>query len=888
MPHRPPFLARPALLGILLAAMSATVAAATTADDRQPGQQSPPRVPTPAPSPAPAPAPAPVPAPAPAPPQAPAAAASAPAGAPAATALDAEVKPFDKVITAEAKSQSGLFKLHSLRNKLYFEIPKALLDQPLLMVATATGVPAGADHVGRALNEDVVRFVLKGNRVHFQTVSHDYVSDPGRAIAPAVQGSQRDTILASFVVEAYGRDGAPVVDVTRLFTTEVGDFTARRLVRGVALDTSRSYVDQTKAFAGSLRIDAVQTYTLQPLPTPPLPPIPGLPVPPPAPARSGSVNVAFNLVKLPDVPMMPRLFDDRVGFFSIARVDYGSPEHESKRERLITRWRLEKKDPAAAVSEPVRPVVWYIDRATPAALVPYVKKGVEAWNTAFEAAGFRNAIQARPFPSAEEDPEFDPQDVRYSIIRWVPSPVANAYGPHLSDPRSGEILNANIVMYHNIMQLQRDWYVTQAGAADPRAQTLPLPDDLMGDLVAYVVTHEVGHSLGFPHNMKASSLYPVDKLRDPQWLKTMSHVPTLMDYSRMNYLVQPEDKVDPALLIPKIGPYDVFATRWGYAPIPEAGTPEAERATLDAWAREQDDKPWLRFSSPKADGGDYGENTEAVGDADAVQATTLGVKNLKRIVRMLPGMTRQLGRDDRALEELYRASWGQWSREMGHVVAIVGGYSTQNKHSRQAGAVFVPAPREMQARAVKFLADEVLATPHWLLDAAITERLRPSDPGNLLLNSQRQVLRGLLERSRTARLQAHEALLGDKAYRVDELLADLRGGVFGELNSSARVQPLRRNLQRAYLEILNERLNTPGPATDDAKAAVRAELKSLNKLFAAKASGAGDRVQKAHLDAMLDYTAKSLDPKLAETLSLPAQLPRPAIDETSCWPSAAD
>jgi len=822
------------------------------------------------------------------PPAKPPGAASAPLAAPAAPPDASEPKPYEKVITAEAKTQAGLFKLHSLKSKLYFEIPKQLLDQPLLMVATATAVPAGADHVGRALNEDVVRFTLKGNKVHFQTVSHAYVSDPNRPIAPAVQGSQRDTILASLQVEAFGKDGAPVVEVSRLFTSEVGDFTARQLVRGMGLDSARSYVEQSKAFAGSLRIDAVHTYNLMAAPALPLPPIPGLPAPSPAAARSGSVNVAYNLVKLPEQPMMARLLDDRVGFFSVSHVDFGSDEHESKRERLITRWRLEKKDPAAALSEPVKPVVWYIDRATPANLVPFVKKGVEAWNVAFEAAGFKNAIQARPYPSQEEDPEFDPEDVRYSIIRWVPSPIANAYGPHLSDPRSGEILNANIVMYHNIMQLQRDWYVTQAGAVDARAQRLPLPDDLMGELVAYVVTHEVGHSLGFPHNMKASSLYPVEKLRDAAWLKEMGHVPTLMDYSRFNYLVQPEDKIDPALLIPKIGPYDIFATQWGYMPIPSAKTPQEERQVLNALVRQQDAKPWLRFSSPKAEGGDFGENTEAVGDADAVAATTLGLKNLKRIVKQLPAMSKPDGRDDKTLEDLYRATWTQWSRELSHVLAIVGGYSSQNKHNDQPGAIFAPAPRAQQARAVKFLSEQALATPQWLLAPAITERLRPSEPAQLLQNQQRQLLRGLLDRSRSARLQAQEAALGEQAYRLDELLMDLRAGIYGELSAGAKVSVPRRNLQRAYLELLSERLNAAGPAGDDAKALVRAELKDLRSLFAAKAGAAADRVQRAHLEALLDYSSKALDPKLAEpAMNFPFTLPRPAIEaEANCWPTA--
>jgi Met-zincin/Domain of unknown function (DUF5117)/Domain of unknown function (DUF5118) len=831
----------------------------------------------------------------PAPPAPPASAASAPTvpARPAVTLPDpSEPKPFDKVITAEAKTQRGLFTVHSLKNKLYFEIPKALLEQPLLMVANATAVPAGQDHVGRALNQDVLRFVLHQNRVLLQLVSHSAVTAPGNVLADAVRQSQRDAILAVFPVEAFAKGGAPVIEVTRLFAAEVGDFSARTMVRG-SLDSSRSYVEKTKAFPGSVRVDAVQTYNVSPTPAP-TPTIPGVTVVPPMqPSRSVSLNLAYNIVQLPAQPMMPRLLDDRVGFFSINRMDFGDGLQEARRERLITRWRLEKKDPNAAVSEPVKPIVWYIDKATPTALVPYVKKAVEAWNPAFEAAGFKNAVQARPYPTAEEDPEFDPEDVRYSVIRWVPSPIANAYGPHLADPRSGEILNANIVMFHNIVQLQQDWYVTQVGPLDPRARKLPLPDDLMGELVAFVVTHEVGHSLGFPHNMKSSSLYPVAKLRDPQWLKAMGHTPSLMDYSRFHYVAQPEDKLDPALLIPKIGPYDVFATRWGYTPIPSAKTPEDERQQLNLWAREQEATPWLRFTTPKAEGGDVGENLEAVGDADAVAATGLGLLNLQRVVKMLPGAVPQDGKDDQLLERLYRATWRQWSLEMSHVASVVGGYEVQNKHNDQPGAIAEPVPRERQARAMKFLAEQGLATPQWLLDPAIVQRLSPSEAPQSLSIGQRSLLRQLLAPSRTQRLVAQEAQLGARAYRLEDLLADLRRSVFTELPGGAAIPAARRNLQRHYVDTLTARLNLANPlGQDDGQASVRAELVELKGVISASAAR-GDRTRRAHLLSLADSIAKSLDPRFAPSANPAATLLRigyQAEDSAAphaCWPGHA-
>lgn len=821
--------------------------------------------------------------------------AARPASGPGLTLPDpTEPKPFDKVITAEAKTQEGLFRVHSLKNKLYFEIPKPLLEQPLLMVANATAVPAGQEHVGRALHQDVLRFVLHQNRVLLQLVSHSAVAAPGNVLADAVRQSQRDAILAVFPVEAFAKSGAPVIEVTRLFNTEVGDFSARAMVRG-NLDSSRSYVEKTKVFPGSVRVDAVQTYNVMPMPVPTLPGVPV--VAQMQPARSASLNVAFSIVELPKEPMRPRLMDDRVGFFSVGRTDFGEGLQEARRERVITRWRLDKKDPAAALSEPVKPIVWYIDKATPTALVPYVKKGIEAWNTAFEAAGFKNAVQARPYPSAEEDPEFDPEDVRYSVIRWVPSPIANAYGPHLADPRSGEILNANIVMFHNIVQLQRDWYVTQVGPLDPRARRLPLPDDLMGELVAAVVTHEVGHSLGFPHNMKASSLYPLDKLRDPQWLRSMGHTPSVMDYSRFNYLVQPEDKVEPALLIPKIGPYDVFAARWGYTPISSAQAPEDERQQLNLWAREQETTAWLRFSAPKAEGGDVGENMEAVGDADAVAATGLGLRNLQRVMKMLPTVVPEDGKDDQRLEALYRATWMQWVQELNHVVSVVGSYEVQNKHNDQPGAIAAPVSRERQARAVKFLGEQLLATPQWMLDPAVTQRLRASEQQLWLGVYQRALLRQLLTPARTQRLVAQEAQLGARAYRLEELLADLRRGVFTELAGGAPIPALRRNLQRHYVDALTQRLGGLSlTGLDDGDALLRAELRDLKASLGA-AAAQGERSRRAHLLALADTIDKALDPRFAPPANPLAALmrmmglrsgePGEAFDDAACWPAAA-
>ncbi len=519
--------------------------------------------------------------------------------------------------------------------------------------------------------------------------------------------------------------------------------------------------------------------------------------------RPGSATVVLHhsMVKLPEKPMMPRVFDERVGYFTTSLMDYSKEEHRAPRVRYIARWRLEKKDPTAAVSEPVKPIVYYIDSATPVKWREWLKKGVESWQVAFEAAGFKNAIIAKVAPTPEEDPDFSPEDVRNSVIRWLPSTIENAVGPNIHDPRTGEILNADIQFYHNIMNLMRDWYFVQVGPLDPRAQKLPLPDDLMGRLLEQVVAHEVGHTLGFQHNMRASSMYEQAKVHDKDWVHKMGHAPSIMDYARFNYVAQPEDNIAVEDLVPRVGPYDIWATKWGYTPIAKAKTAEEEKPTLDKWAREQDQTPWYRFSTAGSAGSDPGELTEAVGDADAIKSSALGLKNLQRVAKMLiPATTAKEGEPYDDLAELYGRMLGQWTLEMNHVAAIVGGFDTQEKYVGQSGVLFTPVPRERQQLAVNFLSENALATPKWAVDPQILRRIEAVGVLNRIRSAQSSVLNSLLSSPRFARLVEQEAIDGNSAYSPADFLAAVRKGVWKELDDSqVKVDAYRRNLQHTSI-----------------------------------------------------------------------------------------
>ena len=827
-------------------------------------------------------------------------------------AASQDPQPYDRVITKDAKTKKGVFSVHQVKDKFFYEIPKSELGKEYLWVTQIARTTVGVGYGGQALGRRVVRWELgENNKIYLRNINYSVVADPKLPIAQAVNASNNDTILMSFNVAAYGpNNDTVVIDVGRLFTTDIFEFSARQRLNATTMDATRSFIERISPYPTNIEAEATQTYTR---------------TAPPAGAGGGqgpggqgqqqgmnpgsaSVVLHHSMVKLPENPMMPRLFDERVGYFSINNMDYGREEQRAQQRTYITRWRLEKKDPNAELSEPVKPIVYYIDSATPVKYRSYMIRGVEKWQKAFEAAGFKNAIIAKMAPNKQQDPDFSPEDARYSVIRWLPSTTENASGPHINDPRTGEILESDIQFYHNVMNLAKSWYFVQAGPLDQSAQKFPLPDDLMGRLLEYVTAHEVGHTLGFQHNMKASSTYPQEKVRDAAWVHKMGHTPTLMDYSRFNYVAQPEDNIATADLIPGIGPYDDWATMWGYKPIPGAKTPDEERATLDGWARSQDETPWFRFSTDGSAGSDPGELTEAVGDADAIKSSTLGLANLKRVSKLLvPAATTDKGSNYDDLAEIYGRMLGQWTLENNHVAAIVGGFNSQEKHIGQNGVRFTIVPKAHQKDAVNYLVANALATPTWAIDKDILRRIEPIGALNRVRNAQNSVLNNLLSSARFARMVEQQAIDGEAAYQPAEFLGDVRNGVWGELNApKVTIDAYRRNLQRAYLDIANNKLNAPPQAppqglppgfgalfvtSGDERGFYRSELRAISAAAGAALSRATDRNTRVHLESVRDQIAKILNPDFAGISAATVGANRSAMEllelymnPTSCWP----
>jgi hypothetical protein len=783
-------------------------------------------------------------------------------------------RPYRRVITSEAKTVRGLFNVHRVGSKLYFEIPSHEMNKDMLLVgryarasASDPSSPTGGfgEYGGDEFGERTLLWDREGNRVILRSPSFATTADTSLSVYRAVEASNYAPIVAVFNVEAYGPDSSAVIDVTRLYTTSVPEFEA---IRGT-IDDKRSFVEAASAFPDNIEIEATQTGTPTPAPA-----RGGAPAPAARGARTAqSVLAHWSLVRLPEQPMEPRRFDERVGFFSVRQVDFGAEQRAATRQ-FIARYRLEKKDPNAALSEPVKPIIYYVDPATPDQWKPWIRKAITDWQPAFEAAGFKNAIIAMDPPT--NDPNWSAEDIRHTMIRWLPSTVENAVGPHVSDPRTGEILNGSVRIFQNVLNLQRDWYFTQAAQVDPRARTFPMPDSLMGRLLEFVVAHEIGHTLGLRHDQIGSSTYPADSVRSATWVHKMGHSPSIMDYSRFNYVAQPEDHIPLEDIIPRIGPYDKYAIMWGYKPIPSAHGTNAERPTLDQWALVQDSTPWYRFSESNEAGG-FGTLNEAVGDADPVKSTGLGYKNLARVVGYIDAAGTRAGEDNSDLEEIYNRTVGQWATEAGHVVTVVGGSTVQYKSGSQTGPVYVPLSKARQADAVRFINDNVFKTPTFLIRPEISARIEAGGMITRIDNAQGRVLTGLLDDGRLNRMLEDEAIARSKAntYTLANMLDDMRKGIWSELaDSKISIDPYRRALQNNYLTQIDHKLNAPPaaavtvpgrarrePLSEDAQSELRGELVTLRAEIQHATGRAADRETQLHLAGAEHRIGEILEPK---------------------------
>ena len=749
---------------------------------------------------------------------------------------------YEKLLKKGGVTTEGLFTVRHIEDKYYFEVPDELLGRMLLCVTRFTAVPQGlGKFAGEEVSEGAVYFERRDTtQLLLRQYVQSHLSDPGDQITRTLLQSTVDPMVMAFKI--IGRDkekNSSLVEVTGLFkgdnqlTSLSGNAKTSMKIGGLQAD--RSFVDTMKVFPTNIEVVATRTYGAQQGSAPA--------------AQTGAMTMGFNtsIVLLPEEPMRKRLWDKRVGYFVDNFVRFSDDQHKTEHESIVARYRLEPKDKKkylrGELTEPVKQIVYYIDPATPRQWVPYLIQGVNDWNVAFEAAGFKNAIVAKELP---QDGSISLEDARYSAIRYLPSETENAYGPHIVDPRSGEIIEAHVCWYHNVMNLLTKWYMVQCGPLDKRAQTMKFDDKLMGELIRFVSSHEVGHTLGLRHNMGASSATPVEKLRDKQWVEQHGHTASIMDYARFNYVAQPEDHISPKGLFPRINDYDKGAIKWGYQWRPEFKDEYEEKEKLMAETTKA-----LRGNSRLWFGGEgYGNDprsqTEDLGD-NSVKASEYGLKNLRRVMESLPQWTHEDNDQYDDLREMYRAVTDQFNRYRGHVLRNIAGREDNNMPGLEPLAF---TPKERQQEALDYLGRNVFTAPEWLYPENIINKVgvNPTSTQNAM---QEALINQLLSASTLNSLsdQGH--------YPVSEYLDDLFAQVWKPASGSQWQQQERRHLQRACLlqldRLLNPAANASFASLIDSRDALLYVLRQLDQieLFCQSQRGEAGSISTLHYDELL-------------------------------------
>ena len=783
-----------------------------------------------------------------------------------------DIQPYNKVITKDAKTDEGLFLIHEIDGKFMYEIPDSLFDKEMLMVTRISKTASGIGFGGGKQNTQVLRWQKKAKKVVLRVVSHQVFAADSLPVHEAVANSNFEPVLYTFPIKAFSKDStSTVIDVTELFEKDVKALglpdRRRKAYKATRLEANKSFIESINSYPLNIEARHVKTYAAGAAPSN---------------SSTGTISIEINnsMVLLPIEPMKRRYFDERVGWFARGQTDYGLEDQQSKTVTYLDRWRLEVKDEDLAkfnrgeLVEPKKQIVYYIDRATPLKWRTYIKQGIEDWQVAFEEAGFKNAIIAKDPPTKEEDPEWSPEDVRYSVVRYLASPIPNANGPHVSDPRSGEILESDINWYHNVMSLLRGWFFVQTAAINPDARRPEFDDAVMGRLIRFVSSHEVGHTLGLPHNMGSSCAYKVEDLRSAEFTQKYGTAPSIMDYARFNYVAQPGD--EGVALMPNIGIYDKHAIKWGYKPILNVDKAEDEKPILNSWITEHAGDPMYRFGHQQAGGVvDPSSQTEDLGD-DALLASTYGIMNLKRIVPNLIEWTTEAGEDYDDLGEMYGHVISQFNRYMGHVANNIGGVYEHYKTADQDGAVYTHVDKDHQRNALNYINDNLFQTPDWLIDKNIFNKIEYSGSIERVRRLQERTLNNILHLGKMARMIENEALNGNDAYKLTRMMSDLRNGIWSELKSGSSIDTYRRNLQRAHIDRLSFLMTAKNQAKrrgssyvkstavntsqSDIRAVVRAELKALQRQIISAIGRSNDNMRRIHLQDAAERIKNILDP----------------------------